>query len=340
MSENRIWLWVLLLAAVGAAFWYRSQILPETDSLPPQTTRVVFVTGGDNDYWQLTAKGAEAAAQEHNAKLKIEMPSLDGGLEEQTQILLGLNADEIDGCAVSPLDAQGQTLLINRLAGKMNVVTYDSDAPLSERQYYIGTSNYLAGKTAHELVREAIPEGGKIAVFLSNMTKNNMLERKSGFEEGEQEQSKNPGQDDSALNWQTVAYLTDDGDRAKSQENIAKAMEDHEDLACMVGMNAYQGPLLLEALEKAGKLGKIKLVVFDELDDTLDGIEAGNIYATVAQDPYKYGYEAVRMLTQLHNGKSRELPIVGGGAINVNCQPIRQADVEDFRKRLRERLQE
>ncbi|QEG36439.1 substrate-binding domain-containing protein [Bythopirellula goksoeyrii] len=341
MSENRFWLWGLLVVSIGAALWYRSQILPATADDQPQTTRVVFITGGDNDFWQLAAKGAKAAALEHNAKLKTEMVSREGGLEEQTQILLGLNEDEIDGCAVSPLDAQGQTLLINRLARKMNVVTYDSDAPISERQYYIGTSNYLAGKISHELVREAIPEGGKIAVFLSNITKNNMLERKSGYEESEKKlQSDNPPQDASAPVWQTVAYLTDEGDTAKSQANITKALENHDDLACLVGMNAYQGPLLLEALTKAGKIGEIKLVVFDELDDTLEGIETGSIYATVAQDPYKYGYEAVRMLTLLHNGKSRELPIVGGGAINVNCQAIRKADVEAFRKRLKDRLEE
>jgi len=341
MSENRFWLWGLLIVSIGAALWYRSQILPATVDDQPQTTRVVFITGGDNDFWQLATKGAKAAAREHNAKLKTEMVSREGGLEEQTQILLGLSEDAIDGCAVSPLDAQGQTLLINRLARKMNVVTYDSDAPISERQYYIGTSNYLAGRISHELVREAIPEGGKIAVFLSNITKNNMLERKSGYEESEKKlQSENPTQDASAPVWQTVEYLTDEGDTAKSQANITKALESHDDLACLVGMNAYQGPLLLEALTKAGKLGEIKLVVFDELDDTLEGIEAGSIYATVAQDPYKYGYEAVRMLTLLHNGKSRELPIVGGGAINVNCQAIRKADVEAFRNRLKERLEE
>ena len=45
------------------------------------------------------------------------------------------------------------------------------------------------------------------------------------------------------------------------------------------------------------------------------------------------------MLTLLHNGKSQELPIVGGGALNVNCQAIRKADVEGFRKRLKERLE-
>jgi ABC-type sugar transport system substrate-binding protein len=43
-------------------------------------------------------------------------------------------------------------------------VTFDSDAPLSDRQSYIGTSNIAAGALS-------LLEGGKIVVSLSNLTK-------------------------------------------------------------------------------------------------------------------------------------------------------------------------
>jgi len=338
MSANRLWLWGGVLAAIGAVLWYRYQVLPGPESRATQTTRIVFVTGGLGPYWQLAAKGAEAASREHNAQLKVEMPSRDEDLEKQMKILVDLGAREIDGCAVSPLDANGQTLLINHLVKKMNVITFDSDAPLSERQYYIGMSNFRAGQICHELVCEALPEGGKIAVLLSSLTKNNISERKTGYEESEGKSSKNTIEGEASSTWQTVEYMIDEGDDERTKENILAALEKHEDLACIVGMNARHGPLLLKHLTEAGKLGKIKLVVFDVLGETLDGVNAGHIYATIAQDPYKYGYEAVRMLSALHNGDSQELPIVGGGAIYIKCQAIRQEDVEEFRKRLEERL--
>ena len=61
-------------------------------------------------------------------------------------------------------------------------------------------------------------------------------------------------------------------------------------------MNAQHGPILLRVLRDLDKLGKIKLVTFDDDEQTLGGLESGDIYATIAQDPYKYGYEAVDML--------------------------------------------
>ena len=50
-----------------------------------------------------------------------------------------------------------------------------------------------------------------------------------------------------------------------------------------------------------------------------------------------YGYEAVRMLAKLHNRMSSTLPMVGRGQINVRCEPIRQADVQQFREKLKQR---
>jgi len=58
----------------------------------------------------------------------------------------------------------------------------------------------------------------------------------------------------------------------------------------------------------------------------------------VVQDPYMYGYEAVRMLVTLHSGDHSLVPIVGRGAVNVQCEVLRQEDVASFRQRLARRL--
>ncbi|MEQ8208951.1 MAG: substrate-binding domain-containing protein [Lacipirellulaceae bacterium] len=343
MSENTTsggkWGLILLaLIAIGAAAWYRSSVTVDPIAKGNKTTRAVFVTGGSDDFWKLTAKGAEAAAKEHNVELEVKMPSQAEGADEQMRIMIALQDSEIDGCAVSPLDADSQTRLINRLSDKMHVVTFDSDAPLSERLYYVGTSNFRAGRIAHKLVREAVPDGGKVAVFISNLTKSNTKERKLGYEEAEVKANQKVDNDGDGPNWETVVYAIDEGSEAKTKENLAKALEENPDLDCVVGMNGYHGALLLQALKEAGKLGELKIIAFDAAEETLDGVAEGNIHATIAQDPYLYGYEAVRMLASLHNGHESQLPLVGGGAVNVLTQAIGKDDVEGFREKLKKRL--
>jgi ribose transport system substrate-binding protein len=311
----------------------------------PSEPKVVFVTGGSGPFWQITINGAKAAAQDLNVDLRVEMPTEDESLEQQMAILSELDPAEQSGIAISPLDAAGQTDLINRFADQTNVVTFDADAPQSERQCYVGTSNYDAGRLCATLVKEAIPAGGKVAVLLANLTKSNLIDRKQGFQESmdqvldevagtsDQEELQEP-----AAEYEVVGYFVDGGDSAKSAQIIRDTLAQHPDLACFVGMNAQHGPILLRVLKEEGQLGAIKLVTFDEEAETLDGVEAGDVFATIAQDPYQCGYEAVSMLAKLHRGTGTAIPIVGRGAILVYAEAIRQDNLDDFRARLESRL--
>jgi ribose transport system substrate-binding protein len=100
------------------------------------------------------------------------------------------------------------------------------------------------------------------------------------------------------------------------------------DLACMVGLFAYNSPLCLEAAKEAGKIGKIKIVSFDEANAVMQGIIDGHVFGTVSQQPYFYGYESVRILKGLAHGDKSVLP--AGGFHEVPIVEVRRANVEKF----------
>ena len=64
----------------------------------------------------------------------------------------------------------------------------------------------------------------------------------------------------------------------------------------MVDICSYNGPAILSGLRNAGKLGKVKVVAFDEERDTIAGVQNGTVHAAVAQDPYQFGYQRVLLL--------------------------------------------
>jgi hypothetical protein len=43
------------------------------------------------------------------------------------------------------------------------------------------------------------------------------------------------------------------------------------------------------------------------------------------------------MLVKLYEDEATEVPIVGGGVMNVQCEAVRNSSVDDFRKRLEKR---
>ena len=96
----------------------------------------------------------------------------------------------------------------------------------------------------------------------------------------------------------------------------------------MVGLFAYNAPQCIEAVKDAGKLGKIKIVSFDEATAVLQGIIDGHVHGTISQQPYYYGYHSVRILKGLANGDRSVIP--PGGFLEVPIVEIRKANAEKF----------
>src|SRR2546430_1285182 len=97
----------------------------------------------------------------------------------------------------------------------------------------------------------------------------------------------NPG-GESYGKYTLFATKYDNVDLAKAQNNatdVLNQLQDKDDV-CLIGLWAYNPPAILNAVKKAGRQGKVKIVGFDEMEPTLKGIEDGHIHATVVQNPY------------------------------------------------------
>ena len=319
MSGDSTKLWVLGVIAIVGALGYRAAVFRQPTAPPP--ARILFISGGAGPYWQAAESGAKSAAEQLNVALVIETPKKTENLDEQMSILRDIDPAKVDGVALSPLDPDRQTHYLNEIARKVKLVTYDSDAPLSERHNHVGTSNFSAGRTCARLVSEAIPDGGKVAVLMANSTKANMIERRAGFAE-RITQFTDDSDDAKTPKYTVVGYFEDNGDDETCARLVGEVVSNEPDLGCILALNARHGPILIKELESLGKLDQIKLVTFDATEDTLKGIEDGHIFATIAQDPYNYGFEAISMLAKLCQGEETDMPIVGRGSVYVGAEAL------------------
>ena len=121
-------------------------------------------------------KKALQAQADLSVSVGVVMPS--GGITDQKDKIEDLLTRKVDGIAVSPIDAANQTELLNKAAERTNLVTHDSDAPESNRKCYIGMDNYEAGLMCAELVKKALPEGGKVMIFVGRMEQDNAKHRR------------------------------------------------------------------------------------------------------------------------------------------------------------------
>ena len=283
--------------------------------------KVSFVTNNASDFWTIARKGCEAADRElDNVDVEFKIPS-DGTAAEQRRIIDDLLAKGIAGIAISPVDPSNQTPMINEIAKQVLVVTQDSDAPESDRACYIGTDNTAAGRQAGELIKEVLPQGGKIMVFVGKMDARNAQERLQGIKEMLQ-----------GSKVEIIDVRTDDTDHVRAKANVADTLVKYPDVAGLVGLWSYNGPAILNAVKDAGKIGQIKIVCFDEEDETLTGVKDGAIFGTVVQQPYEFGYQSVHLLAKVLGGDRSVIP--ANKQKIVSTLVIKKNEVDAFRTKL------
>lgn len=297
---------------------------PTTSSTPGgagTTHKLAFVTNNPSDFWIIARKGTEKAAKDiPGITVDFRIPA-DASATDQQRIIEDLLSNGVQGIAISPVDPANQTAILNRAAGQALVVTQDSDAPDSNRAVYIGTDNVAAGKQAGELLKEALPQGGKVMVFVGTLDASNARQRYQGLKEAI-----------AGSNIQILDVRTDNTDRVRAKANAADTLVNNPDLAGMVGLWSYNGPAILGAVKEANKVDKVKIIAFDEEDETLGGIKDGAIYATVVQQPFEFGYQSMALMAKVLNGDKSGIP--ASKQIFVPTLAIKKADVEAFTKKI------
>ena len=294
--------------------------------------RIAYVTNGVADFWTIAEAGANSAGEEFDVDVEVLMPT--GGVTDQKRMLEDLVTRGASGIAVSPIDAANQIDVIDAAAERTKVITHDSDAPGSSRLAYVGMDNYDAGRMAGRLLLESMPEGGEVFIFVGRLEQDNARLRRQGLidevlgREPDSSRYDEPGSPVEGGGYRILGTLTDQFDRAKAKANVEDVLSRHPDVDCMVGLFAYNPPLILEALEGADRLGEVVVVAFDEDDETLQGIKDGTVVGTIVQNPYEYGRMSLEILSKLARGQDAGIP--EGGMVSIPARTIQAQEVDAF----------
>ena len=302
----------LLFLALGVA-----AMLPGCgDNTAPKKLRLVFVGGTPDNYWSVVRLGCDFATRQL-PDVDLDFRYLENGTTPaQQELLNALVTNGVDGIAISPIDPASQTDFLNKIAATTVLVCADSDAVQSKRQCYIGTDNIAAGAQAAELLKAALPQGGKIVLFISYANAENTKDRIQGIQNGL-----------SGSNIQIIEAMVDGAASDIAQKNAEDALTKYPDLVGMACLNGYQGPAVLTAVRHAGKSGQVKIVCFEDYGATLDGIANGDIFGTIVQNPLKIGFQTIfRLERYLHGDKSQ----FGDGKVLIPSLEITKSNLADY----------
>lgn len=279
--------------------------------------RLALVTNTTNVFWATLQRGCKSAAQ-NLGNVEVDFRFFTGSTAEaQNAVVNDLVASGVDGIAISPVDAEKQTDFLNGIAAKTLLVCVDSDAARSKRVAFIGSDNVTAGKQAADLLKAALPQGGKVVLCVGYTNAQNAIDRIQAIESGL-----------AGTNIQIVATLADATQTDVARKNAHEALEKYPDLAALVGLYSYNGQEILTAVRAANKNGKVKIVCFDDDTATLDGLATGDIYGTVVQISTRIGYETIDRMAKYVGGDKKQL---ADGNILFKTIPVHGGLVESIR---------
>lgn len=336
----------LVLVFVAVAVWGCRRSPTPTDGRPT----FAFISNNAYDFWLIAKKGTEDAAAKYKVNVEFKMPKGGGTAEEQQRIIEDLITRGVKGIAISPNDAKNMESFLRGISKQVPLITQDSDVPDPKaRLCYIGTNNYKAGWAAGELVKEVARDGGKVVIFVGKLDVQNAVERRQGVLDALAGRKNNENvkytdpPDATNLkvgNWTLVETKTDGGKRNICQQRAEEILTKYPDVACLVGLWEYNPPAMLQAVKDSKNATKPAIVAFDENYETLQGIQDGLIHGTIVQDPYNFGYEAIKILAGLAEGKDDVLKsrtdIDSDNRIFVLHRTITKDNVDEFYKKLKE----
>ncbi len=311
--------------------------------------KIGIVTNCTADFWSICEAGAKKAADKHNVDLQFRQPEKAFDASVQTPIVEAWVKQGLDGIAVSVIDPEGQREDLTRFAKKVPLIAVDNNAPGTGCKCYIGIDNYEAGKAVGRIVKSknVLPNGGTVAVFIGSTKSANgkarvqgVLDELAGEKDAQGVVGKHPTRGDISGRTFGKYFVVDasdkvggaegaareDGEPSKAQATAAAVLTRVKGLPdlCMVGLYAYNPPAILAEAKSKGMAAQLKIVGFDEDFATLAAIAAGEIEATVVQDPFKYGEESVTALAT----KNYNVPIIPYRVVNKTGDKIDGITVE------------
>ncbi|MEV7027486.1 substrate-binding domain-containing protein [Kitasatospora sp. NPDC093558] len=289
---------------------------------------LAMVVNAAVDYWNAGKAGFTKGLADLGVKGTFQAPA-NGRLDQQLSIVQTLRGQDISAFSLSAIDPTAVKSPIQSAASAgIPVLAIDSPLPAEDgAALYLGTPNYQAGKRAGEAMKAALGGKGKVVVLVSSLTASNAVERIQGFEDA----LKGSG-------IEVANKLADSMDAAKALTNAQTAIQTDPNVTGIYGVYSYDGPSAAQAVQAAGRTGKVKVISDDSDAQTLTFIQQGVIQATVVQSPYQQGYTGAYLLAALKVlGKDATMAIVkpflesDGSTLSSGVGVVTQGNLDAFK---------
>lgn len=306
---NRPWARVLAaLLAVSAALSLgacRGSRRKTIAVIPKSTTHL---------FWVSVQAGALAAGKQFDVEVLWNGTASETEYDRQIQIVDSMIVRHVDGIALAAADRTALVKPLDRaMAAGIPVTIFDSGLDSSNYVTFIATNNVAAGEMGGRKLGQLLGGKGKVGVVLHATGSRSTMDRELGFDRVMAAEF--PG-------IRVVGRQYGMSDRGKARAAAENILTANPDLDGFFASTEPSSAGIALALKSRGRAGKIRMVGFDWSDTMIADMRAGTLDATVVQDPFGIGFEAVRTLVDKLNGHAPPRQI------DLSARVVTKADLD------------
>lgn len=284
----------LLTAAVASVLVLgcgKSGPEPSSQAKKDFTIGVSLLTRTHPFYQELEAGLTDAAAA---AGYTLVVTAGEFDVARQKDQLGEFIVRKVDAIIVAPCDSKSIGTAV-KAANDAGIPVFTADiACLAEGVRivsHVASDNVAGGALAAQALAQALGGRGNVAI-IDHPEVESVIQRVRGFEE---ELAKHPGM-------RIVAKLSGRGMKDQAMKTTEDILQAHPDLNGIFGINDDSALGALAAIEKAGKLGSVRVVGFDAVPEARAAIQAGKIVADVIQQPRVIGQKTIEAIRAYISG--------------------------------------
>ncbi|MEV5727435.1 substrate-binding domain-containing protein [Streptomyces pharetrae] len=280
-DKGRQALTYVLAAVVAAAVVGATSLLHGGSSAAKPEKIGLSLSTLNNPFFVQIREGAQERAEQLGVDLTVTDAQNDAS--QQANQLQNFTSEGVGSIIVNPVDSDAAGPSV-RAAGEADipVVGVDRGVNKADTAALVASDNVEGGRLGARALAEKLGGKGTIVILQGQAGTSASRERGAGFAAGLKEF---PG-------IRVVAEQPADFDRTKGLDVMTNLLQAHPDID---GVFAENDEMALGAIKALGaRAGKsVQVVGFDGTPDGLKAVEAGTLYASVAQQPKELGRIAV-----------------------------------------------
>jgi ribose transport system substrate-binding protein len=247
--------------------------------------------GSGNPFWAAVQAGAEAKGKELGVNVVVVAPPQESDVQGQIALIEDQLAKKVTAIAIAPTDPNALAPVLEQArkqgVGVVFIDTKGSNAGVT----FIGTNNEVGASLAADYICKNVPKGSEVAILQGIITQSTGQARAQGSKKGL-----------SACGMKVVAEQPADWDTGKAQSVMENIITGHPNLKAVFASNDNMALGAVQALKSANMLSKVTVVGFDANPNAAASILAGDMKATVAQNPKNMGAFGVENALKVKKG--------------------------------------